>query len=147
MLSEMWLNVNAGAIAFAWFIVSIVGYRMLAALKPFERRSIVGAVQLQRVEWMRNMARRDNRVLDGVVLQGLSQGNAFFASTSAIAIGGLTAIMGSGDKVQQLIERLPYVAKSTPESWELKVLLLMGIFIFDSSNSPGPSVSRTTPAS
>ena len=38
--------------------------------------------------------------------------------------------MGSGEKVQGLLERLPYVAKSTPEMWELKSLLLMGIFIF-----------------
>ncbi len=116
--------------AFAWFVVSIVGYRFLAERTHLEGRSIVGAIQIQRVEWMRNMARRDNRVLDGVVLQGLGQGNAFFASTSAIAIGGLAAIMGSGEKVQALLERLPYVAKSTPEIWELKVLLLMAIFIF-----------------
>ena len=127
---DQWLIANAQAVAFAWFVVSIVGYRLLAERTQLEGRSIVGAVQIQRVEWMRNMARRDNRVLDGVVLQGLGQGNAFFASTSAIAIGGLAAIMGSGEKVQALLERLPYVAKSTPEIWELKVLLLMAIFIF-----------------
>lgn len=117
-------------IALAWFLVSIVGYRVIAEWAPFESRSIVGAVQRQRVAWMRNMARRDNRVLDGVVLQALSQGNAFFASTSAIAIGGLAAIMGSGDKVQAMLERLPYVAASTPVLWELKILMLMAIFIF-----------------
>jgi uncharacterized membrane protein len=125
-----WLVANADALAFGWFAVSILVYRVLAEWRPLERHSIVGAVQEQRIEWMRNMARRDNRVLDGVVLQGLSQGNAFFASTSAIAIGGLAAIMGSGEKVQGMLERLPYVARSTPELWEMKVLLLMAIFIF-----------------
>ena len=127
---DTWIDTNSAAIAFGWFILSIVGYRMLAERELFESRSIVGAVQKQRVAWMRNMARRENRVIDGVVLQSLGQGNAFFASTSAIAIGGLAAIMGSGDKVQALLERLPYVAKSSPESWELKILLLMAIFIF-----------------
>lgn len=130
MTPDLGINASAEAIAFGWFVLSIVGYRVIAEWGPLERRSIVGAVQLQRVEWMRVMARRENRVLDGVLLQGLSQGNAFFASTSAIAIGGLAAIMGSGEKVQGFLERLPYVAKSTPESWELKVLLLMAIFIF-----------------
>ncbi len=125
-----WTIANADVVAFAWFALSIVGYRLIAEHTAIERGSIVAAVQRQRVAWMRNMARRENRVLDGVVLQGLSQGNAFFASTSAIAIGGLAAIMGSGEKVQGLLERLPYVAKSTPEMWELKSLLLMGIFIF-----------------
>ena len=125
-----WIMSNADAIAFGWFLLSIVGYRVVAEWGPLERHSIVGAVQHQRAAWMRNMARRDNRVLDGVVLQGLSQGNAFFASTSAIAIGGLAAILGSGEKVQVLLERLPYVAKSTPEMWEIKSLLLMAIFVF-----------------
>jgi uncharacterized membrane protein len=76
------------------------------------------------------MARRDNRVLDAIVLQSLGQGNAFFASTSAIAIGGLTAIMGSGEKAQVFIEKLPYAAKASPQLWELKVILLMAIFIY-----------------
>lgn len=130
MPPDLWIKASADVIAFGWFVLSITGYRFIAGLRPLEQRSIVGAVQRQRAEWMRMMARRENRVIDGVVLQGLSQGNAFFASTSAIAIGGLAAIMGSGEKVQVFLERLPYVAKSTPESWELKVLLLMGIFIF-----------------
>jgi uncharacterized membrane protein len=121
---------NADAAAFGWFVLSIVGYRTIAEWGPLEARSIVGAIQRQRLAWMRNMARRENRVLDGMVLQGLSQGNAFFASTSAIAIGGLAAILGSGEKVQALLERLPYVAKSSPEMWEAKSLLLMGIFVY-----------------
>ncbi len=125
-----WIAAHADLLAFGWFIVSAAGYRSISGWAPLEQRSIVGAVQRQRVEWMRIMARRDNRVLDGVVLQGLSQGNAFFASTSAIAIGGLTAIMGSGEKVQTMLERLPYVAKSSPELWELKTLLLIGIFVY-----------------
>lgn len=124
------MGIDADWVAFGWFVLSIVGYRMVAEWGPLESRSIVAAVQKQRVSWMHNMARRDNRVLDGVVLQGLSQGNAFFASTSAIAIGGLAAILGSGEKVQTLLERLPYVAKSSPEMWEAKSLLLMGIFVF-----------------
>lgn len=121
---------DADAWAFAWFIVSIWGYRLIAEHTPVERFSIVGAIQSQRIAWMHNMARRDNRMLDGIVLQGLSQGNAFFASTSAIAIGGLAAILGSGGKAQALLERLPYAATATAEMWELKTLLLMGIFVF-----------------
>jgi uncharacterized membrane protein len=42
---------------------------------------------------MLNMARRDNRMLDAILLGGPGQGNAFFASTSAIAVGGLAATM------------------------------------------------------
>ncbi|OJU24563.1 MAG: hypothetical protein BGN89_06445, partial [Alphaproteobacteria bacterium 64-6] len=64
------------------------------------------------------------------LLASLSQGNAFFASTSAIGIGGLAAMIGSGDQVQKLFERLPYAAQSSPVVWELKLILLISIFIY-----------------
>jgi uncharacterized membrane protein len=117
-------------IAFAWFVVAIGGYRLITEYGPLRRRSIVAAVQAQRLRWMLNMAARDNRMIDGIVLTGLSQGNAFFASTSALAIGGLIALVGSGDKAQVFLERVPYVAKSTPILWEVKVVLLIAIFVY-----------------
>jgi len=116
--------------AIGWFIVSIAGYRIVAEWRPLESRSIVGAVQSHRLQWMCNMAARENRVFDAMLLNGLGQGNAFFASTSAIAIGGLIAMVGSGDKAQAFLERLPFVAHADPVLWEMKVLLLIGIFVF-----------------
>jgi uncharacterized membrane protein len=85
-------------IAFAWFVVAIGGYRLITEFGPLQRRSIVAAVQAQRLRWMLNMAARDNRMIDGIVLTGLSQGNAFFASTSALAIGGLLALVRSATR-------------------------------------------------
>jgi len=117
-------------LAIIWFVVLVGGYRAIAERPPMERASIVHAVQQQRVAWLKNMSRRENRVLDAIVLQSLGQGNAFFASTSAIAIGGLTAIFGSGEKAQSFIEKLPLAAKSSPQLWEMKVMLLMAIFIY-----------------
>jgi uncharacterized membrane protein len=117
-------------IAFAWFVVAIGGYRLVSEWGPWRRRSIVAAVREQRLRWMRNMAARENRMLDGIVLSGLSQGNAFFASTSGLAIGGLVALVGSGDQAQIILERVPYVAKSSPTLWEMKVLVLIAIFVY-----------------
>jgi uncharacterized membrane protein len=80
---------------------------------------------------MATMAQRgEHRTLDVILLNNLAQGNAFFASTTAIAIGGLTALVGSGEKAQAMLERLPYTAKSSPMLWEAKLFLIMGIFIF-----------------
>jgi len=117
-------------IAFATFIVLIGGYHVITGYRPLVDRSIVGAVQAQRVAWMRNMAARDVRIVDAQLLASLSQGNAFFASTSAIGIGGLAAMIGSGEQVQKLFERLPYAAQSTPVVWEMKLILLITIFIY-----------------
>lgn len=121
---------NPDLIAVIWFFAAIVGYQMISGYGPLERRSIVGAIQQQRVNWMRNMAVRDARIVDAHLLGGLAQGNAFFASTSALIIGGLAAMMGSGDKVQLLLERIPYVAKSSAVVFELKVILLISVFVY-----------------
>lgn len=121
---------NLDMAAVAVYIVLFVGYGYVAGLEALERRSIVGAVQRQREKWMQNMAVRDTRIVDAHLLGGLSQGNAFFASTSAIIIGGLSAMLGSGDKVQGLLERLPMVAPSSATLFEMKLLLMIGIFVY-----------------
>jgi uncharacterized membrane protein len=116
--------------ALAYFFLLVGLYRLIAGPRVLERISLIGAVQQQRVRWMINMAKRENRMLDAFLLGSLSQGNAFFASTSAIAVGGLAATIGSGEKIQGLIGRLPYVAQSAPVVWEAKQILIMGIFIY-----------------
>ncbi len=117
-------------VAILWFAAVICGYWLITDYGPVARRSIVAAVHEQRLRWMRNMAARDNRIVDAQLLGSLSQGNAFFASTSAIAVGGLAAMMGSGEKVQVMFERLPYAAQSSPVLWETKVIFLTSIFVF-----------------
>jgi uncharacterized membrane protein len=118
------------AAALAYFLLAIGIYRLVSSRRALESRSLVGAIQAQRVQWMLNMAKRENRMLDAILLGSLGQGNAFFASTSAIAVGGLAATIGSGEKLQAILGRLPYVADSTPFVWEFKQLLIMTIFIY-----------------
>lgn len=117
-------------VALAWFFLAFGGYQFIAGRESLQSRSIVGAVQAQRVAWMRNLAVRENRAVDAILIQALSQGNAFFASTSAIAIGGLTAVMGSGGQMQAFLQRLPFAARDATRLWELKALLLIAIFVY-----------------
>jgi uncharacterized membrane protein len=119
-------------IAVVYFFVAIGLYRFIGSRAGLERRSLVGAAQQQRLRWMLNMASRgENRVLDAILLNSLGQGNAFFASTSAIAVGGLTATLGSGaERLQYLLDALPLTMQSTPVVWAAKQLLIMGIFVY-----------------
>ena len=128
-MPEISLN-EPNLLALGWFLFTIVGYQIVSRSRLLEPKSISAAVQRQRERWMLNMAVRDTRIVDAQLLASLSQGNAFFASTSAIIIGGLSALMGSGDKVQALLERLPYLSKSSSTLFELKIILLISIFIF-----------------
>ena len=118
------------ALAVAWFAVTFIGYQNLSRFAWFEQRSIAGAVQRHRVAWMRNMAVRENRMSDAVLMQQLGQGNAFFASTSAIAIGALVSLMGAGDKMQAMIEKLPFVARTDAVVFDVKLVLLISVFVY-----------------
>lgn len=118
-------------IALGYFVAVMLIYRVVAGPKGYNERSLVGAIQRQRVAWMHNMSLRgDHRTMDVILLNNLAQGNAFFASTTAIAIGGMAAVMGSGEKAQAVLDRLPYVQPSNPILWEVKLFVIMAIFIF-----------------
>ncbi|MFV0368375.1 MAG: DUF599 domain-containing protein, partial [Hyphomicrobiaceae bacterium] len=56
--------------------------------------------------------------------------HAFFASTSVLGIGGLAAIMGSGDATRHMLESLPMVTQTTSALWEIKILFLISILIY-----------------
>ena len=117
-------------VAGCWFLLAFGGYQTVMQWPMLEHASIAGAVQRQRIGWMRNMAKRENRMMDSVLIQQLGQGNAFFASTSAIGIGGLAALIGSGEKLKDMLERLPFVGKVDSAMLELKLLLLITIFVY-----------------
>ncbi len=117
--------------AFAYFIIAICLYKFLCGPNGLGRRSMVGAIQAQRVRWMTNMAMRgDHRTMDVILLNNLAQGNAFFASTTVLVVGGMAAVMGSGDKAQAALERLPFAAQASPLLWELKLVTIIMIFVF-----------------
>ena len=116
--------------ALAYFGMAVFVYRLIVARRATTGGGLLGAIQEQPVNWMLNMARREQRMLDAILLGSLSQGNAFFASTSAIAVGGLAATLGSGEKLQAMLAHLPYASPTTPLILEAKQLLIMGIFIY-----------------
>ncbi len=117
-------------LAVLWFAVVFMGYQNMSRIPSLEQRSIAGAVQRHRVAWMREMVRRDNRMSDSHLMQQLGQGNAFFASTSAIAIGALSSLLGAGDKMHTMIEKLPFVSQTEAVIFDIKLLLMIAVFVY-----------------
>jgi uncharacterized membrane protein len=103
--------------------VLFIGYRLVS--NGDRGAAAVAAVQAQRLRWM-PVAARDNRMIDGIVLSGLSQGNVL-----RVDLGSPSAASSpwSGQTTQAFLERVPYVAKSSP-MLEIKVVLLIAIFVY-----------------
>ena len=68
-------------------------------------------------------------MIDGVVIQNLSTSPSFFASTTILIIGGLLAVLGT-DKATELVRELPFAARTTTLIFDVKLILLLGIFVY-----------------
>ena len=92
--------------------------------------SLLAASNRVRRQWMLEATRRENRVVDGVVVQNLSTSPSFFASTTILIIGGLLAVLGASDHAQSLVAGLPFAARTPSLVLDLKLVLLTGVFVY-----------------
>ena len=116
--------------AIAWFALCYFGYDWAVRYGPLkDRKGLVAAIQERRQQWMQSAAQRDVRIMDSQLLMNLSSGNAFFASTTVIVLGGLTAMLGAADNVKNRLEQFPYVVDVPLVVWEFKIIFLMALVI------------------
>jgi uncharacterized membrane protein len=120
----------ADALALVWFLAAWIGYAVFAKRRAEVSGSLLATTNRYRRLWMLQTTRRDNRVIDGVVVQNLSTSPSFFASTTILIIGGLLAVLVSSEQAIQLVREIPYAAQTTAVVFDLKVLLLIGVFVY-----------------
>lgn len=116
-------------------LADLTGYDAIAAVFLFaswlvvgtwveDRKSCKSASMLMlthRMAWMREMARREPRILDGNLLGGLQNSASFFASTSLIGLGGLLAMVGQADNLDVVAHALPLSSETTPDGLRLRL--------------------------
>jgi uncharacterized membrane protein len=117
-------------VALAAFFVTWIGYAAFARRHARVQTSLLGSSNRERERWMWQAAARDNRVFDGVMVQNLSASPSFFASTTILIIGGLLAVLSSTDKASEIVREVPFAARTTTLVFDLKVVLLLAVFIF-----------------
>lgn len=116
--------------AFAVFVALWVGYTLLAEHRKVRERTLSAVMAAHRESWMRSMCDRDNRISDTSLMGNLMRAVSFFASASILILGGLVALMGAGEHGYQVYRDMPFAPQATLESFEMKVLLLAGIFVY-----------------
>jgi uncharacterized membrane protein len=117
-------------LAVVWLFAAWVGYARFAKRRATTRPSVLATTNRIRLLWMRQTTWRDNRVVDGVVVQSLATSPSFFASTTILIIGGLLAVLGTTDKASELVREIPFAARTTALVFDLKVVLLAAIFVY-----------------
>ena len=81
-------------------------------------------------DWIARMVERDNRMLDVNVMRNLTRSSQFFASTTMLILGALVALMGYAEKAAGVLAELPFSQHVPERVWELKILLLVLIFVY-----------------
>ena len=117
-------------LALVLFFCGWVGYATFAKRRAAVQPSILVTTNRWRRQWMLQTTWRENRIVDAAVAQSLAASPSFFASTSILIIGGLLAAVGATDKASELVRELPFAARTSLLVFDLKLVLLLGIFVF-----------------
>ena len=117
-------------IGLIWFVAIWAGYTWYADRHARRAHSLRAVMHAYRTAWMQQMLLRDNRVMDVNILRNLLQGVAFFASATLLVLAGLLTILGSTDRAIEIVRALPFAAATSQLQWELKLLVLIVIFVY-----------------
>ena len=124
-LSLTWVDLVAALLfGCGWF-----GYAAFATWHGKRVPSLHSSMDRFRREWMVQMIGRDNRMLDVNVMRSIMRSSQFFASTTMLIMGALVASMGYVQQAQDLVSGLPFTVKASARLLEIKMLLLVLIFV------------------
>src|SRR5205814_2087572 len=117
-------------VALAFFFSAWAGYASFAHRRADTRPSVLALTNRERTRWMWQSTWREDRVIDGVVVQNMSSSPSFFASTTIFIIGGLLAVLSSTERASELVRDIPFAARVSVLVFDLKLVLLLAIFVY-----------------
>jgi len=121
-----WVNL----MALAWFLFCFNGYMYYARAKSYTTPCLASIMHIYRTEWMIRMLTRDNRIADTTAIANLERSVSFFASTTILVMAGILTVMSSTEKAINLIEEIPFAMAATKQEWELKLLVMLMLFVY-----------------
>jgi uncharacterized membrane protein len=118
------------AFALLFFIASWVGYSYFAEKQHVMGVSLLSITNSYRLQWMREMLKRENRTMDSIMVGNLLRSITFFANTTIFILLGLMTMLGYHDKASAVLSSIPFAQTSDGFLWEIKIFLLIIIFIY-----------------
>ncbi len=116
--------------ALVFFFACWKGYSTYAEHKIRDKKSLLAITNRYRLQWMQEMLKRENRTMDSIMVGNLLRSITFFANTTIFILIGLVSMLGYHDKAEAIIEVIPLAQASSGLLWELKIFLLIIIFIY-----------------
>ncbi|HXX85361.1 MAG TPA: DUF599 domain-containing protein [Casimicrobiaceae bacterium] len=120
----------ADVLALVWFMGCWIGFDAVSRRRTTHTHSLVSALRIHRRRWVATMPHRENNQVDAQILNNLLRFALFFATTTIFILAGLVALLGTTQKVVETVSALPFAAPLSLWMWEVKVLLLVAIFVY-----------------
>ena len=117
-------------LALVWLVTCWSGYGWYSEHSAAAQRGLVGISRGYRQQWAAALLKRDLRVADAALIGNLMSTVSFYANTTIYIIAGLFALLGTLDKVINIAADLPFSRHVIPEVVELKLMVLLVIFVF-----------------
>ncbi len=121
---------NLDIIALGWYLLTWFGFTYIVDHSPLKKHNISVSMSEHRRRWMRSLSKREFRMIDTGIINGLQNGTAFFASTSLLAIGAGFAMLTATDTAMKVAGDLALPVDTSPKLWEIKALLLTAIYVY-----------------
>ena len=117
-------------LALLWLMLCWNGYAWYSERSAAANRGLFNIILSYREGWATALLRRDLRVADAALIGNLTSTVSFYANTTIYIIAGLFALLGTLDKVVNIAADLPFARHANAEVIELKLMVLLAIFIF-----------------
>jgi uncharacterized membrane protein len=118
------------ALALAWFLLLWAGYNLIVDRLLRRPVGLNQHMHLVRQAWMGALLRRDERVLDAILMGHLIHSVSFFASTTMLLVAALVGILAAVNQAFDAVMSLTFTVATSRALFELKLLLLAGIFVY-----------------
>jgi uncharacterized membrane protein len=110
--------------ALAFFLLAWVAYE--PALKALARGRLINTdMTVIRLSWMKNMARRENRFMDGQLLGHALNSASFFASSNLILIAAVSGALFGGEHTFKAASSLALIKTMSRMLFEGQVALVL----------------------
>lgn len=117
------------SLALGFFILCCVGYSLYSDTMR-KSETLLAATNRYRHQWMREMLKRENRMMDATMVGNLQRSIAFFANTTIFILIGLMSMLGYHDRAEGILSSVPYAKPMSGFMFETRILLLIVIFIY-----------------
>ncbi len=116
-------------VGLVWFLTCWIGIEIIVNRGLFGRSTLQEETNKLRLAWGRAMVEREQRIMDSSLIGNLLQSISYYANTSIYIIGALFATLGALDQLIAMASELPFSRVLSREAAELKLLILIGVFI------------------